>query len=634
MSTPGNWLNDAVPQNGSEIVFQSASGEIVNDLDSFSPKSITFGAGVSAGIKISGNPITGLYAVTNLTASVKPEIAASVTFAEGVEADFLCASSSTNYLKFTGGMTIYTFKKRGASGDSGDIHIAGLITITKNHSDWGGYKEIDHFFIHESGSVLTIPNSVAQETSPANFSIDAGTTVRITGDLVSKTEGFAYWNQGMLDVSGWVVKDRTDGNVHFSQEASSGYIKAYGIKEATGDQGGDFVLTSTANINYPPHWVLGAGGIGAGMYITHDAKSGGGELKIHIYAADDFTINGSIKLGQRAESTSRRPMLHIYTEDVDGTNPRTVILARSFTNGNNPYACMRIYGNGTFIDQVGELLPAGVEVNTPAKYYLLPDRKSGNRFIFQTGCTLKVPSSGTATVEASGKLNNRDNIVEIQNNTTLAFNFTDASTAPCLAFSGTHTIGSGITVSVTTDVSLPFNTSWTLTSGANTDLSKFTLDEETAKWATLSVSGGNLVLTRKPFFHIKIADSEAVDIPWNWVEDKVGALGTEGVNFTSAVLADGANGIPVWQSYCLGLDPQDAASTLLCEAAAEQPADGKIRIAAKNLNVPADLSGVAVTAYLDRKNGDGWDLGVASAPVSSGSAVFEPEIGDGTSFFA
>jgi hypothetical protein len=45
-----------------------------------------------------------------------------------------------------------------------------------------------------------------------------------------------------------------------------------------------------------------------------------------------------------------------------------------------------------------------------------------------------------------------------------------------------------------------------ITLGANiTDLSKFTLDEETAKWATLSLSvDKNLVLTRKPYFYIKV----------------------------------------------------------------------------------------------------------------------------------
>ena len=499
MSTPGNWLNDAVPQNGSEIVFQSASGEIVNDLDSFSPKSITFGAGVTAGIKISGNPITGLYAITNLTASVKPEIAASVTFAEGVEADLLWASSSTNYLKFTGGMTIYTFKKRGASGDSGNIHIAGIVTVTKNHSDWGGYKEIDHFFIHEAGSVLNIPNSVVQVTSPANFSIDAGTTVRITGDLVSKTEGFAYWNQGMLDVSGWVVKDRTDGNVHFAQVAESGYIKAYGIKEATSGQAGSLVITPTDNPSYQAHWIIGAGGMASGSdFITHDKSTGGEELRVHIYASDDFVIGGTIKLGHKSESSSRWPMLHIHTEDLDG-NPHTITMRGGFVKGNNVHPCMRVFGKGTFFDRAGELLPKGVEVHGSdgvVTYSLQPGKQSGNTFSLKSGTIFKVPSSGDSKLLSA----------YIAANTTLAFNFTDASTPPCIVFSGTPTFINNITVSVTTEVPLPFETEYKLTSAANiTDLPKFTLDEETAKWATLSLSADkNLVLKRKPYFTIKV----------------------------------------------------------------------------------------------------------------------------------
>ena len=498
MSTPGNWLGGTVPQGDTPISFQSGSGEIVNDLDSFSPKSITFGYGISAGIKISGNPIAGLYAVTNLSASVHPEIASSVTFAEGIEADLLYASSSANYLKFTGGMTAYTFKKLGASGNTGNIHIAGIITITKNHSDWGGYKEIDHFFLMEFGTVLNIPNSVVQKTLPVNFSIEAGAKVCITGDLVSKTTGFAHENNGTLDVSGWVVKDSTS-NVHFSSNPSSGYIKAYGIKENTANQAGDFVLTSTDNINYPPHWVLGAGGIGEGLFITHDASSGEGELKTHIYASDDFVINGSIKLGYQKVNASRKPMLHIHTEDVDGT-PHEITMTAGFTSGNTVHPCMRVYGHGTFVDKVGELLPTGVEVygsDGAVTYSLMPGKTAGNSFALKEGATFKVPSSGNVTLKAAN----------ISANTTLAFNFTDGSTPPCIVFEGTPTIESGITVSVTTDVPLSFNASWTLTSGAgiaDADLSKFTLDAETAKWAKLSVSGGNLVLTRKPQFWIRV----------------------------------------------------------------------------------------------------------------------------------
>ena len=76
---------------------------------------------------------------------------------------------------------------------------------------------------------------------------------------------------------------------------------------------------------------------------------------------------------------------------------------------------------------------------------------------------------------------------------------------------------------------------------------------------------------------------------------------------TAAVLADdGANGIPVWQSYCLGLEPSNPQSVILCEAASAQPAGGKICIAAKNLNVPEGLSGAGVTASLDRKSSGDW----------------------------
>jgi hypothetical protein len=492
MSTPGNWLYDAVPQGDTPISLQSGSGEIVNDLDSFSPKSITFGYGISAGLKISGNPLTGLYAVTNLAASVKPEIAAGVTFADGIEADIVTACAPENYLKFTGGVTAYTFKK----GNTGNIHIAGNITVRKNHSDWGGYKEIDHFFLRESGTVLNIPNSVVQATTPVNFSIEAGAKVCITGDLFSKTSGFAYENNGTLEVSGWVVKDSTS-NVHFSSSASSGYIKAYGIKENTANQAGDFVLTSTDNINYPPHWVLGAGGMASGAdFITHDAASGEGELKTHIYASDDFVIKGSIKLGYQTVSASRKPMLHIHTEDLDET-PHTITMQSGFVKGNTVHPCMRIYGHGTFIDKIGELLPNGVEVYGPATYSLMSSNPAGNSFALKACATFKVPSSGNVTLKAAN----------ISANTTLAFNFTNASIAPCIVFSGTPAIASGVTVSVTSEVPIPFGKSWTLTSGAgiaDADLSKFTLDEETAKWATLSVSGGNLVLTRKPEFFIKV----------------------------------------------------------------------------------------------------------------------------------
>ena len=154
---------------------------------------------------------------------------------------------------------------------------------------------------------------------------------------------------------------------------------------------------------------------------------------------------------------------------------------------------------------------------------------------------------------------------------------------------------------------------------------------------TLSVENGELVYTAPGYFYIKVADGAAQDleIPWQWmIDNEVALFADSDAEVAEALLANGANGLPVWQSYCLGLEPANPESVVLCEAAANQPPAGKVGIAARNLNVPEGLSGVTATAYLDKSaNGIDWSPAVSSATVSSGSAVFEPEIGDGISFF-
>ena len=92
----------------------------------------------------------------------------------------------------------------------------------------------------------------------------------------------------------------------------------------------------------------------------------------------------------------------------------------------------------------------------------------------------------------------------------------------------------------------------------------------------------------------------------------------------AALEKPGANGIPVWQSYFLGLEPDDPASVVLCEAAESQPVPGTVAVVAKNLAVPAGLEGVTVTAYLDRKSmGGEWVNGVdiAQVPASAGGTA-------------
>ena len=115
-----------------------------------------------------------------------------------------------------------------------------------------------------------------------------------------------------------------------------------------------------------------------------------------------------------------------------------------------------------------------------------------------------------------------------------------------------------------------------------------------------------------------------VDVPLEWISANMGSSGIGGLSSDAAAAAalaeQGANGLPRWQSYCLGLNPARADSVILCEAAQAPCPAGKVAVAVKNVNVPASLSGATLTAYLERKTSSGWES-VAYAPLQAGETV-------------
>ena len=78
---------------------------------------------------------------------------------------------------------------------------------------------------------------------------------------------------------------------------------------------------------------------------------------------------------------------------------------------------------------------------------------------------------------------------------------------------------------------------------------------------------------------------------------------------------------------------------MLCEPAlAQAPSGGGFAVCAKNLSVPAELEGVVVTAYLERRSGGDWvpvgegvDVDPGAGPVVLAGTIGE---GESTSFFA
>ncbi len=165
---------------------------------------------------------------------------------------------------------------------------------------------------------------------------------------------------------------------------------------------------------------------------------------------------------------------------------------------------------------------------------------------------------------------------------------------------------------------------------------------DAGKWKVeTSTSDGYVCydLVRKPAsVHIGEIDAD-VALPAEWLKEAGMAASFDSADGVKAFAeGPGANGIPVWKSYCLGLDPKSAASVVVCEGASGAAAgSGKIAIKARNVRVPEGLEGAAVRAVLEKRTeGGGWEqAGDAVTAVPGGEIVFEtePESGAAPTFY-
>ena len=332
------------------------------------------------------------------------------------------------------------------------------------------------------------------------------------------------------------------------------------------------------------------------------------------------------------------------TLDISGGG---VILGTFIGAGN-----LRVGAATTLIPSSMSTLSGAVNVAESSTIDLSNSPTMPASFSFASGTTLMLTNSVT-----SGVLGQSSKTIAFEEGSTIALNFSSTNAAPVLAFSGASSLvlpAAGqdpvvVKVSADSGLEFKFGSDYAITSGGKfpadaVTSGKVVLSGDSPAWAKLYVNAsGNLAVKVADCFYIKIAGTEDMDIPvpMQWMVDNGIAAADDSIKSVAAALTEnGANGIPVWQSYCLGLEPGNAKSVVLCEAAAGQPSDGKVNIAAKNLNVPAGLSGsgVAVTAYLERRSGGDWvpvGDGVSVAP-GAGPVVLVGNLGegDGTSFFA
>ena len=87
----------------------------------------------------------------------------------------------------------------------------------------------------------------------------------------------------------------------------------------------------------------------------------------------------------------------------------------------------------------------------------------------------------------------------------------------------------------------------------------------------------------------------------------------------------GANGVPLWQSYVLGLDPNSATSQLRLEGL-PATSDEKVTIRGLNINVPAILEsqGTTVGFHLEEAapGSDSWTVRSDACTMAEGLPTF------------
>ncbi len=120
---------------------------------------------------------------------------------------------------------------------------------------------------------------------------------------------------------------------------------------------------------------------------------------------------------------------------------------------------------------------------------------------------------------------------------------------------------------------------------------------------TLAPDGEGLRVVPKPGFLIRISGGRDVKVSGEWMAANCEAFGTVATDELAAWLdAAGANGLPRWQSWILGLDPAKADSVILCTAGESAPEDGGEFTVDTNLEIP-EYAETTVTAKLVRDGG-------------------------------
>ena len=506
--TPANWNSaadgsgdapaDETPlASGDSFTFDAVTpaGDVnYNPSGDFNITTITFGAGLTATVMITGSKITSLGNAVNNNTTYAMEFANEVAF------------SSTINLKFN---TKQIVMSGGATGTTPANHT----TLYGKYTLSGGWSTGDTAYTLAEDAYVKVNGNVNEKATYRPLTIKRGAVLDVSGQFSATPKSDGDINV-FNELSGTVIaRNEFRVNCYTGSANSGGYLNI-----AKSEQSG---VICTPQLNVTPYNSSKyfrfriSRFVCLGGFTYRDEQKRWAPLvfpSTFIWTAgeNDFTLSGMT--GRNSTSLSNVAFGFDTTDWFDKTTGRTITINGNISNQGSSTKAFSAFGKGKVVfncdyTNCGGGLIASNGVTVAIRSGARPGSSS---LTMKSGTKLAVESSvTTGAIGGSGS-------VTFEPDTTFAVNFTSTNSAPVLAFNASSTLSlpptGSVSVKVTADEGLDFDlgAEYAITSGGKfasdaVTSGKVVLSGDSADWVTLFVnSAGNLAVMRKPYFLIKV----------------------------------------------------------------------------------------------------------------------------------
>ena len=486
-----NWSTGTAPQGGNCYISSGECNAMFTNSASFRPDSITFMEGSKSVTIIGTDDITGITAITNLSAA-NHTINVPVRFADKILVVQDAKGWSTRdkaSVRFAGGVYGTTFAKDTARYLNGAFNLS-------DGSDWGATTTGNNGGIRwgiPEGSSLTIPSATnTSELALGNTTTEPGGA--FTTGVMRTSSRILYWNNGEFVVTKELYLTLSAAR-HLAYRYSDGWFKFEKLTIGASTGGYRFYFANDGDFRYDKFVRVGAGGIGFEEGIAADKNPnyqfGRRENDTTTITPwySDFMIGTKGRNGKLDLRFCAKTSTTFDTTDEQGTGRTITINAHCADPG-----AVNITGKGAVVVNNPENECNGaVTVSDTATLALNAGCPFGTGAVTVSNATLRANSSGTVAFA---------NKVVCQADAALAFNFTEKRTAPCLAFNSGVT-GNAMPTTLNVRVTaangiLPAGRRHTLTTGYDFTDTTLTLVDPPG-WVQLigKDASGNIVLDVK-----------------------------------------------------------------------------------------------------------------------------------------